>query len=446
VDGLDYQRHSILAYGLARIPKFEIAQHHLIIGRKLNAFAAGKIKRLIITAPPRHGKSILCSELFPPWFLGKYPDKRVMFATYGGDLSQHFGKKVKMEMQSPEFKRIFPACQLIDDSKSYKSMSTTDRGEYFATSIGGSATGKGADRLIIDDPIKDRKTAQSKAYIKEMMSWWRSTALTRLQPDGGALIMATRWVDNDLTGQVLKEDEGIGDWDQVHFPAVDKNGNALWHEFMDEAQLLAKKISIGSYEFESLYQGNPSPPKSGFLKTELIGGLQDYWITEHKETPTILSIDSATKEKEMNDYSVISAWKHARPKMACVDVVRERLEFPKLEMKTRQMVEKWNPSAILIEDKSSGTQLLQILRSTGWPIIPMPAVTDKITRAIPLQAQIEAGNVFMVDNLNQKQEFLDELGLFPNAEFDDFVDSSSQAVSYMNTQSEIQTFKNPLRR
>jgi len=212
-------RNSFTAYCIYAFKDIQLSQHHKRIIDKLESVERGDIKRLIITAPPRHSKSLLVSELFPPWAIGRQPGRQIICATYGQELSLSFGRKVKHQMISMDYNKVFPECQLMEDSKASNRLETTKRGVYTATSIGGAVTGKGADILIIDDPVKDRATAESRLQSDVAWDWYNSTAVTRLQPNGAIIVMATRWTEHDITGRIL-ESENAADWEVLHMPAI----------------------------------------------------------------------------------------------------------------------------------------------------------------------------------------------------------------------------------
>lgn len=190
----------LIAYAAYQWPSYQTAAHHRLIARKLEAVERGEVKRLMIFMPPRHGKSMLASEFFPAWYMGRNPDHYVVAATYGQDLADDFGRKVKNQIADPGFQKIFPGVSLKDDSKSARRFhvhgadsavehQVTQGGAYFAVGVGGPLTGRGAHLLLIDDPIKDRQDADSEVTRRRIKDWYTSTAYTRLMPGGRVVVI-----------------------------------------------------------------------------------------------------------------------------------------------------------------------------------------------------------------------------------------------------------------
>src|SRR5690606_23598611 len=197
-------------------PQYKLAAHHRLIARHLEMVERGEIDRLMITMPPRHGKSMLASEFFPAWYMGRNPDHYVVTATYGQELADDFGRKVKNQLEDPIFQEIFPGVALADDSKSAKRFhiskhqagtwnkeggyehATTQRGAYYGVGVGGPLTGRGAHLLLIDDPVRNREDAESEVIRKKIKDWYTSTAYTRLMPGGKIVIIQCMTGDTDV--------------------------------------------------------------------------------------------------------------------------------------------------------------------------------------------------------------------------------------------------------
>jgi len=189
---------------------------------------------LILLCPPRHGKSLLAAQMFPAWYLGRHPDRFAISASYGQELADDFGRKVRNLVSDPLHRAIFPGCRLSDDSSSMRRFNTTAGGSYYAVGRGGPITGRGAHLLIIDDPIKDREEAQSEAIRHGLHEWYSSVAYTRLQPGAAIVLIQTRWHQDDLAGWLLREHVEEG-WEVVSFPAIAerdegfrREGEPLW--------------------------------------------------------------------------------------------------------------------------------------------------------------------------------------------------------------------------
>ena len=199
-------RKSLLDFCLYTNITYEIAPHHKLIAEKLEAVERGEIKRLMITMPPRHGKSELASRRFPSWYIGRNPDKQIIAASYNSDLANDFGREVRNIVGSPEFSNLFNTALSVD-SKAANRWHTDKGGMYVAAGVGTAITGRGADILLIDDPFKDRQEADSEITRQRVWDWYTSTAYTRLMPGGAVIVINTRWHDDDLSGRLLEEQD-----------------------------------------------------------------------------------------------------------------------------------------------------------------------------------------------------------------------------------------------
>ncbi len=283
--------------------------HHKVLAEKLEAVEKGEIKRLIVNMPPRHGKSTLSSIYFPVWYLGRHPDKEVVIASYSQDLAVKFGRAARNIVRQNEYKNLFKIT-LAEDSRSVGNWHTEKGGSYIAVGVGGALTGKGADLLIIDDPIKGRQEAKSDLVRETLWDWYISTAYTRLSPNGVIVICQTRWTDDDLVGRLLdKKDESADKWEMVNFKAVAeedeafrKEGEALWPTRWSREALNRIRATEGPYDWSALYQQDPIPNELQVFK--------DNWF-KHRSwnevrnmgTRNFLTIDTAISEKAMGDYT-----------------------------------------------------------------------------------------------------------------------------------------------
>jgi hypothetical protein len=221
-------RKSLIQYAKHMYPGYKDPAHIQLIAKHLEMLERGDIKRLAVFMPPRHGKSMLCSEFFPAWYLGNNPNEFVIQSTYAQELADDFGRKVRNQVVSPDFNSVFPQVGLRSDSTSAKRFHTVQGGTYSAVGAGGAITGRGAHLLIIDDPIKGREDAESAVQRKNLIEWYKAVAYTRLQPGGKIIIVQTRWHQEDLAGYILNESGE--DWKVLDLPAIDDSGNALWPE------------------------------------------------------------------------------------------------------------------------------------------------------------------------------------------------------------------------
>lgn len=272
----DFASSLLLSYAAYQWPGYNAARHHRLIASKLEAVERGEIKRLMIFMPPRHGKSMLASEFFPAWYLGRNPSNYVIAATYAQDLADDFGRKVRNQIKDETFAGIFPGIALREDSSAVRrfhiaqpvdALQTSQAGAYFAVGIGGPLTGRGAHLLLIDDPVKNREEAESKVIRDRTQNWYTSTAYTRLMPGGAIIVIQTRWHESDLGGWLLEEHKHEN-WEVLDLPAIDKDGKALWPEQYDVKALEGIRLAIAPRDWSALYQQRPTPETGEFFKAE----------------------------------------------------------------------------------------------------------------------------------------------------------------------------------
>jgi predicted phage terminase large subunit-like protein len=425
----------LVSYARAVCRELQIAVHHEFIATRLEAIEQGKIHRLMIFCPPRHGKTTWGTQLFPAWYLGKHPDRSIITATYGQDLADDFGRKVRNLVTAPLHQAIFPDCRLADDASSMRRFGTTAGGVYYAVGREGPITGRGAHLFIIDDPLKGPEEAHSETVRRALHDWYTSVAYTRLQPGAATVIIQTRWHQDDLAGWLLREhaDEG---WEVISLPAIaeiDEHfrrvGEALWPEQFPVEALQQIRTAIGEQAWARLYQQQPAAAEGVIFKRE--------WWRLYLEPPQLFkrivqSWDTGFKAGAENDYSVCTTWGVADNGYYLLWLWRGRVEFPELKRKLKSLAEQYNPNAILIEDKASGQSLIQELRSeTSLPIRAVRADSDKVTRAHAVTPLIEAGRVFLPEDAAWLADYLEELSAFPNGLHDDAVDSTTQALNYL---------------
>ena len=253
-------------------PAFIEGKHHKLMVEAFERVIHGDLKRLIINMPPRHTKSEFASYLLPAWFLGQYPEKKVIQTAHTAELSVGFGRKVRNLVDSEDYKEIFPSLALRADSKAAGRWSTSKGGEYFAIGVGGAVTGKGADLLIIDDPHSEQEgQSADPAVFDKVYDWYTSGPRQRLQPGGAIIIVMTRWHKRDLTGKIIKtsvQREGMDEWELIEFPAIMPSGNALWPEFWSLQELEALKSELPAPKWNAQYQQDPSAEESALIKRE----------------------------------------------------------------------------------------------------------------------------------------------------------------------------------
>jgi predicted phage terminase large subunit-like protein len=430
----DHAREDLAAYSAAMFPKFELPTHLRILVQVLERVERGELDRVIVAMPPRHGKSMTTSQLFPSWYLGRNPTKSIVASSYGQELASDFGRRVRNFVSDPLHRKFFRDCIISDDSDSVHRFHTTAGGAYYATGAGGPVTGRGADLLLIDDPIKGREDANSAAVRRSLQSWYQDVAYTRLQPGGAIVLIQTRWHEDDLAGWLLREHASEG-WKVISLPALAEQnegwrsaGDALWSEKFPIETLARIREAIGSSAWASLYQQRPAPEQGAIFRKE-------WWrqyagpIECHR---TIFSLDTAYKAGANNDFSVIATVSEAKDGYYVRHVSRGRWEFPELKRQAIALAEIWKPHGVLIEDAASGQSLIQALKAeTRLPILPVKPMGDKVSRAHAVSPLVESGRVFLPAEAPWLADLVDEMTSFPAAPHDDQVDAITQALNYL---------------
>lgn len=445
-------RTNLMAFVKTTMPSYKIGWVHREICGRLMEFLV-KVERresprLILTMPPRHGKSQLVSKHFPSWCFGVDPDISFISCSYGDDLSKRVNKDVQRIMDNPVYKRIFPQTCLSTkrNAGGYNmAMRTMDLfeipgydGSFRSTGVGGGITGMGCDILCIDDPFKDRKSADSPTVRETVWDWYTSTAYTRLSPGGGVLVTVTRWHENDLVGRLLEamKQEGGDRWTIINYPAIAerdelhrKKGEPLHAERYPLEMLLRIKSNIGSYDWGSLYQQHPTPRGGGVFKKKWIR----HWTTMPKVFDRVIqSWDFTFKDTANSDNVSGQVWGQVGANFYLLDNDTARMDFVSQVRAMQRMSSKW-PDALekVVEDKANGPAIISALGSRIPGIVPYNPRGSKTARAYSVSPLFEAGNVFlppMDEEHPWVKRYVDELLAFPNAEHDDQVDSTTQAL------------------
>lgn len=426
----DFAFSRLICFGRYINSDFIHPRHIRLLARKLEEVERQGGKRIIISIPPRHGKSFLTSQIFPAWFLGRNPKKYIITISYGDELATDFGRAVRNYVGDPLYQRVFPGVTLSRDSRSSSRFNTSEGGSYFAVGVGGAITGRGAHLLVVDDLIKNWEEAQSKTVRKNIIDWFLSTAYTRLQPNGSVILVNTRWHDEDLPGYLLKHDKG-NKWEEICLAALDENDEPLAPEFYSKEELQQIRTTLGSRIFSPLYQGKPVPEEGG-----IINGA---WFRRYDRVPTdkpiriIQSWDTAIKDDQLNDFSVCTTWFEFPGRFYLVDVLRGRWSYPALKKAARDHRRHHKPDIILIEDKGNGSSLISEMRleEDSPPILAINPDCSKQARFVRVSPRIEAGMVFLPNDAPWLADYEAELIGFPTMEHDDQVDSTSQALDYM---------------
>jgi predicted phage terminase large subunit-like protein len=422
--------------------------HLEVIAAKLEACRRGEIRRLIINLPPRQLKSILASVALPAYLLGHDPTKQIICVSYGQDLAEKMARDTRNIMVSPRYKELF-GTRLLSDRCSLNELVTTHNGSRFATSVGGVLTGRGADFIIIDDPLKPEE-ALSESRRKAVNEWHDNTLLSRLNSKvtGTIVIIMQRLHEDDLIGHVLPQD----DWEVVSFPAIAdqdeehriispfgerivtrRAGEVLHPEREPLPQLEKIREAMGEYNFAAQYQQQPIPPGGAMIKSNWLQYYEpeqifgpDYRITQ--------SWDTATKVNELCDFSVCVTIASKDHHYYIVDVFRKRMEFPDLKRAAVELAKRYRPSTVLIEDKSSGIQLIQELKAAGLYTVK-PYKTPNYEKQMRVHAhtgKFEGGFVYLPKRAPWLEDYVRELTGFPNTKHDDQVDATVQAIDHLS--------------
>ena len=268
----DKVKNSYMSFVKSQWSAFIEGPHHEIMAKAFERVANGELKRLIINMPPRHTKSEFASYLLPAWFLGRYPEKKIIQTAHTAELAVGFGRKVRNLVDSEDFKEVFDDVSLRSDSKAAGRWNTNKGGEYFAIGVGGAVTGKGADLLIIDDPHSEQEGASADPTVfNKTFEWYTSGPRQRLQPGGAIVIVMTRWNQKDLTGQVVDASikrGGSDEWEVIELPAIMPSGKPLWEAFWKLEELEALKSELPTSKWMAQYQQDPTSEEGALVKRE----------------------------------------------------------------------------------------------------------------------------------------------------------------------------------
>lgn len=443
-------RQSLLGFILYTFKDYKAGWVHEEICQKLDDFLeAVKHKespRLMLTMPPRSGKTEIVSRRFPAYVFGRYPDTSIIATSYSADLASRNNRDVQKVMDDIEYSKLFPSSSLY--GKNIRSVSqgtylrnsdifevVGHKGVYKSAGIGGGITGMGGDILIVDDVFKDRSEADSPTIRNKVYNWYTSTLYTRLSPGGGILIIMTRWHSDDLCGRLLEKDKDAKNWEVIEYPAIAthdekhrKQGEALHPERYSLNELLQIKSDIGSRDWEALYQQKPTVDGGTVFKNEWF----KYWTTLPTKFDTMItSWDMTFKGTDGTDYVVGQVWGRKGADCYLIDQVRKRMSFTETLHEFIKLSNKY-PKAIkkLVEDKANGSAVIDTLKHTVQGITPVEPDGGKVSRAYAVTPMLEAGNVYIPSPLIYKwvDDYVTELTNFPVVAHDDQVDATTQAL------------------
>jgi predicted phage terminase large subunit-like protein len=440
---------------------FKMGRHIEVIAQKLQMVVDGKIKRLMVFLPPRSSKSVICSKLFPSWYIGRNPKHEIMTISHSDQLASDFGRSVRDIVDMPEFTTVFNGVQLRQDVRASGKWMTNKNGSYYAAGVRSQIAGRGAHIAILDDAMSEEDAISSagRKYIKE---WWPSGLRTRLMPNGSIIIINTRYHHDDLCGWLLRQEEKMDipfskRWDVIRIPAwLDRHsaklldlpeGSSYFPEWKSDEVLALDEQEIratnGSRYWESLYMQNPMPDEGGIIKKN--------WVTwwEGHEPPRcdfiIQTYDTAFSTRTTADYSVIQTWgifnnidtnelngvETVTSNLILLGNMKGRYEYPELRRIAAQEYRKHRPDICIVEKKASGQSLIQDMRKSGLPVLEYTPDKDKVSRVYSASPMFESRRVWLPKDRSWSNDLFDELIGFPYAQHDDQVDACIMAVHYV---------------
>lgn len=420
-----------------------------LLASKLEQCRTGETKRLIINIPPRSLKSHAASVAFPAWLLGHDPTTQIICASYGQDLADKHARDSRTLMNSPIYRRLFPRTALSGEKSSVNDFMTTQQGFRMSTSVGGTLTGRGADIIILDDVMKPDE-ALSDVRRNAVNEWYLHTLLSRLnsKENGVIIIVMQRLHQADLVGELMERE----DWDVLSLPAIAttdefyryrsifgtevfsrRAGEAL-HPERDSVETFNRiRGEVGEYNFQSQYQQEPMPREGGLVKRDWLRFYEPNQLPKTFDY-VLQSWDTANKAGQMNDFSVGTTWGLHNGKIYLIDVWRNRVGFPELKKAVIARYQMFSPHKLVIEDKSSGTALIQELQGAGLCGIQFyrpDSGSDKYVRFAAQAIRFEAGYIYLPSEAHWLDDYIREITGFPGTKHDDQVDSTAQALDVL---------------
>jgi predicted phage terminase large subunit-like protein len=414
-------------------------------------------RKLMVFMPPQEGKSERCSHYFPIWLLEHNPDLRIGIVSYSDEMARRWGSDIKLDLETFDGTdgTVDLGLRLREDmSAAGRWQVKGGRGGVYCVGIRGSLTGKPVDVLIIDDPVKDLDTAQSKANRDAADRFWRAVAIPRMGPETIVVLIQTRWHEDDLAGRILTNEPG--QWEVVSIPAqAESVGDTLAREIGEYLQSVRGdrnwqniKENVGPYVWAALYQQRPAPQSGGLFKKKkfrywrqlptlnpeygLAGGirmdlagrvilLDDCW--------RFITVDLAASTSTQADWTVAAVWGVSLDgDLILVDRSREKVEEHEHWDLVRPLRERYGVDVVFVESRMFGTTLVVDATRAGVPLVELKADTDKWTRAVPASTRVNAGRSWFPADADWLDEWESELATFPNGAHDDQVDVFAYAA------------------
>jgi len=398
------------------------------------------IRRLIVEMPPRAGKSVIVSRLFPSWYLGRHPEHDVILASYGDSLAVSHGRAVRDLVQSHEYPF---SMRLRADVKAAGQWQTEAGGGLIGVGVGSGITGRGGNLIIVDDAVKDRQDAESEVMRDRTWDWWQDVLLTRLMDDGVIVVMMTRWHEDDLVGRIL-DSPGASDWTRLRIPYIAEPGDVLGRPVGQTLDVFGEvpsveKGEISSYGFSALYQQNPTPSGGGVFRAEWMQrrytaqGLSDIIERAHKFT-VVMSIDTGGKPGVGHDPSAISVWGTDGISFYLLDSWADTVEYADVKDQITEMWWEWRPRLAFIEDATHAAPIISDMkRGTGVNVAAVRPKGSKWVRADAVSPLFQAGRVVLPERASWLDAWMHEHLGFPNAAHDDRVDTTSLALTELTS-------------
>lgn len=419
---------------------------------KLHMREPGWPRRLLVTCPPRHGKSEMVSHWFPVWTLAVEPTHQIILASYEADFAAHWGRRCRTTIEELE---PLLGIRIRDDSRAANRWQTPEGGGMTTAGVGGAITGRGGHVLICDDPVKNAEEASSETIRQNTWDWWQTTFLTREQPPGlGAetivVLVMTRWHEDDLAGRLMREDDFATKWRHVNLPAFAEPHDALdrapdeplWPEMFDEAWLREKRKEIGSRPFTALFQQRPAPPEGAGIPRNA----WRYYDEDPAEVAAscdeiIWSWDPTFKELDSSDFFAGQCWGRRGDQFFGIEGVSERMGPTRGMKAIEEAYERWpQTKRVAIEETAAGSAICEMLeRAIPGKILRITPKGSKEVRlnwavgaAAPL---VEAGQVYLPRNATWAKKLVEQAANFPHGAHDDDVDAFTQGIAILRPRS-----------
>lgn len=455
---IDAAQNDLMSYTLVMNSNARVTRFSEALSYEIQRAIEGKCDRLMIEGPPRHGKSFTTSENAPAWFLGKFPKRKVILASHTDQLAIDFGTIIKRHMSNPNHGMIFGDHSMVSRTKAANhNFRTNDGGEFMALGVGGTPIGKGADAFIIDDPIRNREDVESEGKRKFYRSWYSSSVLSRMEGQGLIILMHQRWHEDDLAGQLLKEE---GDqWRRISFPAIIETeedrqrdylhrslGEVLVPELHSKEKLLRLKNSMLARDWQSMYQAAPV----GSIGEEFVPSMMQHYEQRPDSIRmgmnVYIIVDPANSNDKYSDNTAMVVIGLAEDgNYYILDIVAEKLDLKQRGEKLFELHRRWRPICTYYESYGMGSDIQHIqyvMESENYrfPIVKLGGQTanrkvDAIRRLTPDMMQgrwwsPHADDLVRFDHENQKyhpiKTLFDEMVPFPYGKHDDVLDAVSR--------------------